>query len=414
MVAADGGVTRIERTAKGLVRAVVDAEGARTEVGQNLRRDDVVVERWVDGALVRRTLAEWDAAGVLREVVGPAPGQKVTLTRDRAGRVTSSVDATARGQRVEYDQGGRLVSWWDRAVAVAGGGAMPENRPQGRVEYGLADEVRWTTDVLGRATELLWDFAPGDGSVVYPKSGASRGRLVGVVQADGTTQGLRYDAVGRLARRVDEIGREVGFAYDGLDRLTTATDAGGGRTVFGYDLQDRVRRQVLPDGTAVDTGLSAAGEVVWQELSGWVSGAGADPQASGPMLRHELSYDALGRVSQVRSGVVSAPGTALSGVDAPVGSVAEQETGPVSRDCGYDLLGRAVPADNAWVRVRHQYNRLSGFLSRTVQSFGQAGAGAAAWVDYVIERTYRDNGTRLGSLTYPGGAAVEGLVVVSQ
>ena len=49
---------------------------------------------------------------------------------------------------------------------------------------------------------------------------------------------------------------------------------------------------------------------------------------------------------------------------------------------------------NAWVRVRHQYDRLSGFLSRTVQSFGQAGA----WVDYVIEATYPDNGT-------PGWAA---------
>jgi hypothetical protein len=95
--------------------------------------------------------------------------------------------------------------------------------------------------------------------------------------------------------------------------------------------------------------------------------------------------------------VANRPGpgdTALSGAAGPAGSVAEQETGPVTRDYGYDLLGRAVWADNAWVRVRHQYDRLSGFLSRTVQSFGQAGA----WVDYVIEATYPDNGT-------PGWAA---------
>ncbi len=215
---------------------------------------------------------------------------------------------------------------------------------------------------------------------------------MGVVNADGTSSSLAYDQVGRLASARDEIGRVLGYGYDVLDRLTTATDAGGGKTVFGYDLAGRVRRQVLPDGTAVATALGAggaqgnAGEVAWQELSGWETRTDpeeneADPENSGPRLRTEYGYDTMGRVVRAKSGVVAEPGVALTETDAivaagtsPGAGARENLAGPATSQFGYDLLGRVVSADNGHAQWDYEYDTAAGGLKRSVQKFVDGGA----------------------------------------
>jgi YD repeat-containing protein len=157
-----------------------------------------------------------------------------------------------------------------------------------------------------------------------------------------------------------------------------------------------VRRQLLPDGAAVATALNGAGDVAWQELSGWVSGIGPDPENSGPRLRTEYGYDTMGRVVTQRMGVVPAPGAGLALADAALGTAAELD-GPATSRWGHDLLGRVVSTENGHAQWTYEYDGASGGLRRIVQRFVDGGA------EYATERTYRDNATRLGTLTYPGG-----------
>jgi RHS repeat-associated protein len=128
-----------------------------------------------------------------------------------------------------------------------------------------------------------------------------------VVEADGTTYRIEYDAAGRVAATVDAAGNRTVNAYDAAGRLIKITNAAGGVREFGYDANgnrtsvkepdgsvttyeydalDRLVKTIAPNGATVST--------IWN-LTG-TKQAEIDSAAN----RFDYKYDALNRLVEVK------------------------------------------------------------------------------------------------------------------
>ena len=155
--------------------------------------------------------------------------------------------------------GRRWQHSYDRRIAVADSTAYAL-RPDGRALRFDWSGSTWTADadVVERLTRLQddsgdpagWRFVGSDDSVeLFDRSG----RLTSITLRGGLSQGLTYDAVGRL-ESVEEVpfGRRLQFAYDASGRLISLTDPGDGVTLFDYDTGGRLATVTYPDGTPDD------------------------------------------------------------------------------------------------------------------------------------------------------------------
>ena len=196
------------------------------------RRDGRTVSTWA-----------WSAGGELLERTGPGAERMSVARDDDAGTV--SLDGTAFGRvTLTRDRAGRLTS-------MSGPGLRQT----------------WQWDAAGRMTlhEAVVDGASTRSEVVYDDAG----RPLRVTGPEGTTS-YSYDAAGQLVsvegprgretltwdaagalrerRRVSETGEEVErFSYDGAGRLT-ARVRDGGATTYTYDAAGRRTGQEGPDG----------------------------------------------------------------------------------------------------------------------------------------------------------------------
>ncbi len=189
MTASDsGGSTHYERDPDGLVTAVVDPTGRRTE----LRRTPA-------GRLWGFTD---DVAG---EVALPPVGRREE--RDTAGRLV--VDR--HGRRYRYDLAGRIAEAvspsgerWRYTYNDLGLLATDTHTPAPRVGLALtASPGRGSADAAERRT---FSYDPG-------------GRLTHLTDAHGGVTRFTYDAAGRRTSRVDPDGGTVAYTWDELDRL---------------------------------------------------------------------------------------------------------------------------------------------------------------------------------------------------
>jgi RHS repeat-associated protein len=282
---AEGGVSRIEYDARGLVAARIDALGRRTGFGYDeagtLTRVDLpdgsfeTREYDAVGNLVamtdragRTTRYEYDELG--RRVLTRLPGgEELRLVYSPAGRLAAEIDVLGNRTDVEYDGAGRLARVLQPEVIDGRTGAPL--RPEWRFEYDGVGTRTAVVDPLGRRTEFTPDFAARTQATLQPDGATSLsrfdagGRIVQAEDAEGNVTDYAYDALGRLlsvslpSPDPGEPRPVTRFEYDERGNLLAQTDALGRTTRWEYDLLDRVVSQTLPSGRERTMGYDPVG-----------------------------------------------------------------------------------------------------------------------------------------------------------
>ena len=250
------------------------------------RRDGRTVSTWA-----------WSAGGELLERTGPG-AERTILTRDEdAGTV--SLDGTAFGRvTLTRDRAGRLTS-------MSGPGLRQTWQWDAAGRMILHEAV---VDGASTRSEVVYDDAGRPLRVTGPEGTTSysydeAGQLVGVEGPRGR-ETLTWDAAGALRerRRVSETGEEEveRFSYDGAGRLT-ARVRDGGATTYTYDAAGRRTGQEGPEGRCRYTwspagllmGVSVQGPGRDQERTPESSGGGGESEGGEPVT-WRIERDALG------------------------------------------------------------------------------------------------------------------------
>ena len=215
----------------------------------------------------RSVSLRWD--GVTARVVGAAAddGREVTYAYDERDRLVAA-DGPAGVRRYRWDDADLVV-----AVVDAGGVVEAENTFD---EHGRVSSQR---SPFGRVTRFVYlaggitEVSDADGNRANTWIADGRGRLIGVVDAEGHRQSTSYDrhgnpvtvtardgsAVlsfyddrGRRVRQVGPTGADVGWEYDDADRILSVTVLGDERTAvtrYRYEGESRDPAEVLdPEG----------------------------------------------------------------------------------------------------------------------------------------------------------------------
>ena len=224
---------------------------------------------------------EYDRCGRRVAVVDPL-GHRWAYRYDGDGRVTQVVAPTGEIERFRYDGAGRLAV----RRSPAGGDT--------RYDYDAAGRVVAVTDPTGGVRRFAYDAG---------------GQLVEATDPNGGVIRYERSVRGWVDATVDPVGGRVEHRYDEMGRMVARTDQLGRTTEWEYDRAGRMTRRVLPTGERVRW---------WYDDSGRVTGIGAGADAEPtvhigrdqlarptiidePGFRHELTWDAAGRLVAKRS-----------------------------------------------------------------------------------------------------------------
>ena len=313
---------------KGNLSTTTDATGETTTYHVNARG---AVERVVYPAGNETRLVWDDDSGRLGSVIRDAAGDLKQETRtiyDRAGRPINSYSASGAIQGFTWAEG-RLIStaWGDGSTGTSVSYEYDETGKLIRVDRGTQTA---TIDYAlnGAPRRLFTEGWAGSTGVTCSQYGPD-GRLIEVVNADGTRvryehdgegrvvrtrQGalgyasgawdddcpqvsaaleygdgqyvvgeLEYDAAGRVTKSRDSAGSEVAYAYDGFGREAIAMNELGETTRSGYDIEGRIAWEASYDADGLAVGYRS-------------------PQLGDPGLLSgaSYSYDVMGRLRTVR------------------------------------------------------------------------------------------------------------------
>lgn len=257
LVQADGARTEIEHDSRGNPTAVREPEGARWRLAYEQERPVQVVDprggehrlRWDSlGQLVERTTPTGERLRFIHEGGRLSQiaygGEPTHLTPDRYGHPARVVHADGREHRLSYDWLGRLLAITGpdgrgEARTLDAGGRIVERRTAtGTWRYGYDREGNRTSATRAGV------------EIRFERDGA--GRLIRRVGPEGDLR-LRYDVEGDLieATRVGPRGeaRSFRFERDRLGRVREERDPDGRRWVYRYDGAGRAVRDLFtPDG----------------------------------------------------------------------------------------------------------------------------------------------------------------------
>lgn len=198
-------------------------------------------ERDRDGQVVRlrhhrgRFIDFEYADGLVRSATS-RDGRRVTYEYGVGGALISS-NAPDGGRSYAWDDAGRI-----ERVTAADGVVECENTYD---EHGRV--IRQTTP-HGRV--IRFAYLQGGVTSVSDEDGANsntwiadrRGRVVGIVDADGQRQSMSYDAHGNLVASTTRAGETSVHAYDHRGRLVRSVEVDGTDTTVIYDDLDRLTR----------------------------------------------------------------------------------------------------------------------------------------------------------------------------
>ncbi|WP_170175610.1 DUF6531 domain-containing protein [Propionibacterium australiense] len=220
---------------------------------------------WAGGRLVglwhewgRSIRLEWNPDGSRVVTLVASDGRRVDYTYDESGRLTAAVSDGGATRTYVWNEQGLICR-----VTDADGVVEAENT------YNRLGQVTSQRSAFGRVSH--YSYLPGNVTQVADADGGRantwihdrKGRLVGMIDADGNRQNIgwdrwgnrvqvtgrdgraticRYDERGRLATRVEETGARSDYEYDGLDRVvrvsvTTSNNQGGPAGDTGDDDQ---------------------------------------------------------------------------------------------------------------------------------------------------------------------------------
>jgi RHS repeat-associated protein len=166
-----------------------------------------------------------DAAGHTAELfdegdactVVSGEGRRFRLENDHSGNLSAIEDPVGLRVQFHHDAEGRLVS--------------VRRGEHSNFSYSYQDGH------LSRAEEP-------DGTVATYRHD-ERGRLAEIIDRNGNSRTLKYDAEGRLVGTVAPTGAETRFAYDGFEVPSTIELPGGDRYEFAYTAEGRLESFAL-------------------------------------------------------------------------------------------------------------------------------------------------------------------------
>src|SRR5690625_1087948 len=226
------------------------------------------------------TAGEWLATGT-------GAGSTVTVVRDADGQITRLahergryIDVEYTGDRVACIHGsdGRRVEYiYDEHRRIVSVNTAVGTRTYRWNDAGLIDQVVSETGVVeyentydehGRVIRQLtpygrsvrFAYLPGrvtsvstdDGSGANTWIADRKGRVVGIVDADGNRQSMAYDAHGNIVSATDRDGKVTVHAYDDRGRKIRTVTPDGADITYGYDEFDRVTTVVTAAGGVVE------------------------------------------------------------------------------------------------------------------------------------------------------------------
>ncbi|RDH96085.1 RHS repeat-associated protein [Curtobacterium sp. AG1037] len=261
-----------------------EGDGWGRGVGQDLwlRRDGTTL------VVSDNTGGRWtfSAAGVWLSA-GRGPGTGVSALRDADDRITRLEHELGRALGVEYE-GDRVVSvsasdgrrvqyrYDDARRLVAAQDTVGARRYRWN-DAGLIDQVTAATGVVectntydgrGRVVEqrtpfgrtVRFSYLQGRVTSVSDADGGNantwiadrKGRVVGIIDADGARQSMSYDRYGHLVSVTERDGSVTVHGYDDRGRRTRTVTPDGADLTCGYDDQDRPTTVVTADGAIVE------------------------------------------------------------------------------------------------------------------------------------------------------------------
>jgi RHS repeat-associated protein len=377
----DGVWTRIHYDTADRLTSVEDATGNRINyvldgAGNRLREE----VRDSAGVLRRSLNRLFDTASRMTRVTG-ADGQATQMRYDAVGNLLETENPAGTVSKTTYDGVGRPLQQIDDLGGI---------NAEVRYEYAGNGQVERIVDPKGLATTYAYD---GFGQVVIqtsPDSGITQftydrlGNTLTRTDARGVTAQYEYDAVGRTtAVRFADPAADIQYVYDqpsgqcpageraGAGRLSSMIDPSG-RTDYCYNLMgDLVRRVQVTDGQALTLRYAYEASGRLQSMT----------YPDGSLV--DYGYDALGQV--ISMGVTPAGGSReilLQGLKTlPFGPVTTWTFGNGRRlDRSYDQDYRPVAISDArdGLNVAFGFDPVGNITSLT--DVGQQGQGAT--LDY--------------------------------
>lgn len=455
-------LTSVEDAAGNRINYVLDGAGNRLR--EEVRDSSGVLRRSLDrlfdtasrntrvtGASGQATQLRYDAVGNLLETENPA-GTVSTSTYDGAGRPTKQIDDLGginAEMRYEYAADGqveRVVDPKGLATTYARDGfdqlvtqtspdtgvtqftynrlGNPLSRTDGR---GVTSQYEY--DAVGRTTAVRFVDPAADIQYIYDQpSGqcpvgerAGVGRLSSMVDSSGRTD-YCYSAVGDLVRRVQVVDGQplvLRYAYAPSGRLHSMTYPDGSLVDYGYDALGQVSSVgVTPAGGTREVLLQGAQTLPFGPEQSWTFGNGRRLERSYDLdyrpltisddrdgLNVAFGFDGAGNIASLIDGGPQGQGATLD-YDAlgRLTAFKDAQTGVAIEQYSYDATGNRLTFGNsAGVQVylyaagSHRLMSVDG-VARTYDAMGNMLTSGGDW-----QYAY-DLAGRLGSATRAGSA----------
>ncbi len=308
------------------------------------------------------TTLTYDANGNLKTVA--KPGSSQSFTYDASGRILTAKNANGKTTTYQYNTDGDLVQIL---------------YPVGSVQYqynGNCCGVSKIIDANGNTQEMTYDLM-GRPTSVKDKTGNTityvydaAGNVIKEIDPKGIPKEYGYDALNRL----NSVKLKVGtwhYDYDGQSNLVTITDANGHKTNYEYNNKSQLTKETDAIGNSTGYSYDLNGNLVIR----------SDP--NGNVVNYK--YDELNRLTE------------------------KSYTGNTDK-YSYDAEGNMVSAYNNNIAYTFNYDNLIRLLKKNIITWGKSltyaydsAGNRKLMIDYEGDSTtYNyDNNNRLTSLKNP-------------
>ncbi len=447
-VETDDAITRIAYWPTGLVQRVTQPDGAFTQYTYDAahRLTDITdnvgntIHYVLDNAGHRIAEETKDAGGVLK--------RSLSRLYNQLGQLATQADAQANPTDFSYDANGNANTVTDALGRITDHDHDPLNRlartlqdvggiaAETKFQYDALDQLTKVTDPKGLDTTYTYNGlgdltqlqSPDTGTTTYTYDSA--GNRASQTDARGVTTTYAHDALNRLtAVNYPDAGLNVGYTYDtvptaceagetfGVGRLSGMDDASGstrycynrfGHLVrkvqttngvsfvvrYAYTLGGNLQAMVYPDGTTVDYGRNAQGQVT--EVG--VTRSGQPRQ----VLLNQAAYHPFGPVAGWTYGNGRSLSRTLDQDYRPL-TIEDPNAGGLSLGFGYDAVGNLTKLGTAQgvaaPAIRFGYDAL-GRLTRTEDGPTQAAIDVYAY-DATGNRTAHTTAAGTAAYAYP-------------
>ena len=278
-----GNVTQVTDDVANHTQTIVDPNGSLTTIETFDDLGDLVKQSQVFGGRTLTTTFTYDAVGHELSRTDPL-GHTSSATYDASGNLTSTTDADGNTTTFQYDTFGQLIAASGPGGALlmqltrdSRGNVLKVQRADGTsFSYTRDSTGRMTsiTDPSGRTEHLTYDTAGHLSGTVDPAGNAasvqinSAGQVTGITDARPSTTSFTYDAAGNMTSITDGNGQSRRFTYDAFGHELSETDPLGQTRTYQYDAAGRLDSQTDRDGRQITYTYDVDGKLARMVMPG--------------------------------------------------------------------------------------------------------------------------------------------------